>query len=74
MFSYNINDVGGTPKFQLIQNDNIVKEYQNTSIADGTSTTSVTLDLKEGDIFFGKMYGGGNNPTVFITSFYKISE
>lgn len=44
MFSQN-TDGGGTPRFQL---------YQNNSAANNQVRTSLTLELKEGDVFYRK--------------------
>ncbi len=74
MLSYNTDPSGGIPKFQLWRNGTMIKEYQNNTTSDSKVKASITLDLKEGDSFIGKMYGGGNNPTFFVTTFYKISE
>lgn len=74
MLSFNTNGGGGTPKFQLWKNETMIKEYQNNNVSNNRVKTSITLDLKESDSLVGKMYGGGSNPTFFVTIFYKIAE
>jgi len=71
MLSYNTSG-GGTPRFQLYRNNVCIKDYANNSARDNCTKATIEIELNKGDVFYGKMNGGGSNPTIFLTSFEKV--
>ena len=65
---------GGTPTVQLYKNNELVKEYKNSSTAWNGTRNLIELELEEGDILFERTYGNGSNNTLFTTTISKLID
>lgn len=68
-----INTAGkGAPQFQLFKNDGYIMSCNNNSTSGNVVKASMELDLNVGDVLYGKQYGGGYRPTIWLTDIYKL--
>ena len=65
---------GGNSLLQLYKNNELLKDYKNTSTQWTGIRNMVVLELEQGDVLMEKTYGTGSNVTFYSTNIYKIDE
>ena len=67
-FMKNTGNVSNAPKSELFKNGVSEKVTVNTTNKDNEMKSSITLDVKKGDLLQLKLYGGSGATTYYVTT------
>ena len=74
IFLQNAGALDNKPKYELYKNDVLIQEVTNTTAMDDLNTMTLTVTANQGDVFYAKLYGGGNRPFYCVTLFELMDE
>ncbi len=64
----NTDAPSAAPKYTLYKNSTAILSLTGDKTASSLNRNALTVSLKAGDTLYASMYGGGGNPSIFVTA------